>query len=205
MAAKSKKNKDVKVVIAVPVADAGYMKVLTAHAIGCTIMEYAPIIKDYLVRVSCDIVSSRTWLVNEAIKNGGTHILFVDSDMQFMMSSLGKLLAHDKEIVGVEYNKRQFPLEGVYKPMTERSETELYEASHTGMGLMLIKLSIFQDPKFGIGIDGKRNAWFNFGRDSQGALAMGEDAWFSNVARDAGYKTYIDPTIKVRHLGEYGY
>lgn len=194
-----------KVIIAVPVADAGYMKVLTAHAIGCTIIENADIIADYIVRISCDIVSSRTWLVNEAIKNGGTHILFVDSDMHFMMSSLGKLLAHDKEIVGVEYNKRQFPLTPVYKPMTERSETELYEANYAGMGLMLIKLSIFQDPKFGIGVDGKRNPWFNFGRDSQGALAMGEDAWFSNVARDAGYKTYIDPTVKVKHLGEFAY
>ena len=194
-----------KVIIAVPIADSGVMKALTAHAIGCIIIQNAPIIKDYLIRVSCDVVSSRTWLVNEAIKNGGTHILFVDSDMQFMMSSLERLLAHNKEIVGTEYNKRKFPLEGVFKPMTERKETELYEANYAGMGLMLIKLSIFQDPKFGIGEDGKRNAWFNFGRDSQGALAMGEDAWFSNVARDAGYKTYIDPTIKVFHLGEFGY
>lgn len=194
-----------KVIIAVPVADAGYMKVLTAHAIGCTIIANPDIVTDFIIRISCDIVSSRTWLVNEAIKNGGTHILFVDSDMQFMMSSLGKLLAHDKEIVGTEYNKRKFPLEGVFKPMTERSETELYEAKYAGMGLMLIKLSIFKDPKFGVGEDGKRTAWFSFGRDSQGALVMGEDCWFSNVARDAGYKTYIDPTIKVRHLGEFAY
>lgn len=194
-----------KIIIATPVSDSASMKVMTAHAVACTIIEHPALIVDYLVRVSCDVVSSRTWLVNEAIKNGGTHILFVDSDMHFMSDSLPRLLAHNKEIVGVEYNKRQFPLEGVYKPMFERSETELYEASHTGMGLMLIDLKIFQDPKFGIGVDGKRNAWFNFGRDSQGALAMGEDAWFSNVARDAGYKTWIDPTIKVRHLGEYAY
>lgn len=200
-----KANTKPKVIIAVPIADSGCMKALTAHAIGCTIIENADIIKDYLVRVSCDVVSSRTWLVNEAIKNGGTHILFVDSDMHFMMSSLGKLLAHNKEIVGVEYNKRKFPLEGVFKAMEERSETELYEANYAGMGLMLIDLSIFKDPKFGVGVDGKRSAWFNFGRDSQGALAMGEDAWFSNVARDAGYKTWIDPTIKTKHLGEFAY
>jgi hypothetical protein len=193
-----------KVIIAVPVADAGYMKVLTAHAIGCTIIQYPELIKDYIVRVSCDIVSSRTWLVNEAIKNGGTHILFVDSDMQFMMSALGKLLAHDKEIVGTEYNKRQFPLEGVFKPMTERSETDLYEAKYAGMGLMLIKLSIF-DKEWVDPINGKKVPYFNFGRDSKGNLAMGEDCWFSNAARDMGFKTYIDPTIKVRHLGEYAY
>ena len=199
------KKQKTKVIIAVPCSDSGAMKPMTAHAIGCLILENADIVTDFILRLSCDIVSSRTWLVNEAIKNGGTHILFIDSDMHFMMSSLKQLLSHNKEIVGVEYNKRQFPLTAVYKPMTERSETELYEANYAGMGLMLIDLKIFKDPKFGIGVDGKRNPWFNFGRDSQGALAMGEDAWFSNVARDAGYKTYIDPTIKVKHLGDYAY
>jgi hypothetical protein len=181
------------------------MKTRTTHAIGCMIIENKDVVDDFILRLSCDIVSNRTALVNEAIEAGGTHILFVDYDMYFLASSLTKLLSHEKEIVGVEYNKRQFPLEGVFKPMTERSETELYEAQYTGMGLMLIDLKIFKDPNFGIGTDGKKNPWFNFGRDSQGALAMGEDAWFSNVARDAGYKTYIDPTIKVRHLGEYAY
>lgn len=194
-----------KVIIAVPCSDSLAMKTLTAHAIGCTILGAKDIVSDFLIRVSCDIVSSRTWLVNEAIKNGGTHILFVDSDMHFMMSTLHKLLAHNKEIVACEYNKRQFPLTPTFKPMAEKSETDLYEANYAGMGCMLINLDIFKDPKFGIGHDGKKNAWFNFGRDSQGNLAMGEDAWFSNVARDAGYKTWIDPTIKVGHIGEYIY
>ncbi len=194
-----------KVIIAVPIADSGAMKALTAHAIGSLIIENKTVVDDFVLRMSCDIVSSRTTLVNEALKAGGTHILFVDYDMHFLASSLGKLLSHGKEIVGTEYNKRKFPLEGVFKPMTERSETDLYEAEYAGMGLMLIDLSIFKDPKFGIGVDGKKNAWFNFGRDSQGALVMGEDVWFSNVARDAGYKTWIDPTIKVKHLGEYAY
>lgn len=200
-----KTNKQTKVIIAVPCSDSMSMKAMTAHAIGCTILGAKDLVSDFLLRISCDIVSSRTWLVNEAIKNGGTHILFVDSDMHFMMSTLHKLLAHDKEIVACEYNKREFPLTGTFKPMTKRSETDLYEANYAGMGCMLINLDIFKDPNFGVGADGKKNPWFNFGRDSQGALAMGEDAWFSCVARDAGYKTYIDPTIKVSHLGEYAY
>ena len=153
-----------------------------------------------ILRRSCDIVSNRTWLVNEAIKKEATHILFVDCDMMFPCDVIPMLLAHDKEIVGVEYNKRTFPLEGVFKPMTEKSDT-LYEAEYTGMGLMLIKLSIFE--KLGIYDDGKKMPWFNFGRDSEGALALGEDAWFSRVARDFGYKTWIDPKIKVGHIGEY--
>jgi hypothetical protein len=190
------KEQNKKVIIAVPCADASTMKARTAHSIGCTIISAPNLVTDFLLRISCDVVSSRTWLVNEAIKRGGTHILFVDSDMVFPDEALTQLLAREKEIVGVEYNKREFPIKGVFEPMTERSETELYEAKHLGTGLLLIDLSIFEK---------LQGPWFNFGRDSQGSLALGEDVWFCNTARDAGYKVWIDPTIKVGHCGEYIY
>src|SRR3990167_4658489 len=197
------KSKKIKVVIGVPVSDSGGMNALTAQAIGASIISAEGLVIDFIFRQSCDIVSNRTYLVNAAIKAGATHIFFVDCDMLFPHDIIKKLLAHKKEIVGVDYNARTFPLKKVSEPLTERSETELYKAKYAGMGVMLIDLSIFKDPKFGIGVDEKRSAWFNFGRDSQGALAMGEDAWFSNVARDSGFKTWIDPTIKVGHIGEY--
>lgn len=178
---------------------------MTAHSIGAAIIHSKELVTDIIVRRSCDIVSNRTWLVNEAIKSDATHILFVDCDMIFPADTIETLLAHNKEIVGVEYNARKFPLEGVQKPLTERSDTELYKALFAGFGVILIDLTIFKDPKFGIDAEGKRSPWFSFGRDSQGNLAMGEDGWFCFVARDAGYDTWIDPTIKIYHLGEYGY
>ena len=186
-----------KIIIGLPVTDANSMKATTAHSIGCMIMTSSDLFIDFLLRTSCDIVSSRTWLVNEAIRKGGTHILFVDYDMVFPENAARQLLSHGKEIVGVEYNKRKLPLECVYSPIEERtaeSSKELYKANYAGMGLMLIDLSIFK--KF-------TGPFFNFGRDSQGALALGEDVWFCNSARDAGFETYIDPTIEVGHLGEY--
>ncbi len=196
-------NEKPKVIVCVPCSDADAMRALTAQAIGGCIIGANGMVLDMVLRRSCDIVSNRTWLVNNAINAGATHILFIDSDMIFPYDIIPKLLAHKKEIVGCEYNKREFPLKKVSEPLTEESKTELYKAKHNGLGVTLIDLSIFKDPKFGIGVDGKRSPWFSFGRDSQGNLVLGEDAWFSNVARDAGYDTWIDPTIKVGHIGEY--
>lgn len=199
------KNKQPRIFIGVPVSDSGAMNAYTAHAIGAAIISADGLVADFILRQSCDIVSNRTYLVNAALDTDATHLLFIDCDMTFPHDIIKTLLAHKKEIVGVEYNMRKFPLEGVQKPLTEASKTELYKAKFAGMGVMLIDLSIFRDPKFGIDKDGKQSAWFNFGRDSQGQLVYGEDGWFCNVARDAGYDTWVDPLPRIGHLGLYSF
>ena len=189
-----------KVVIGVPVSDTDAMRALTAQAIGGAIIGAGGTVIDMVLRRSCDIVSNRTWLVNYALKTEATHILFVDADMVFPADTIPRLLAHGKDIVGVEYKKREFPVSWTYKLLdgVERSETEIYKASHTGTGLMLINLEVFRNWK-------TTDPYFNFGRDSQGALALGEDAWFCNAARDNGFDTWIDPTLAIGHIGEYCY
>jgi hypothetical protein len=153
-------------------------------------------ITGYSMRQGGDITSARTFCVQDAIEKKATHIFFVDSDMSFPPDTLDRLLAHDKEIVTVEYNRRKLPLEKITAPLEEASETELYKARVMGGGCLLIKLSIFE--KLG-------KPWFNFGRGKDGMPVMGEDTWFLNTARDAGIDSWIDPNIKVGHIGEYLY
>src|SRR3990167_3020477 len=128
MANKSK-QKEIKVVIGVPVSDSNAMNALTAQAIGASIISAEGLVIDFILRRSCDIVSNRTFLVNAAIKAGATHILFIDCDMLFPHDIIKTLFAHKKEIVGVDYNARTFPLKKVSEPLTERSE-ELYKAKY---------------------------------------------------------------------------
>src|SRR3990167_1465577 len=189
-----------KVIVGVPVSDTDAMRALTAQAIGGAIIKSDGVVIDMVLRRSCDIVSNRTWLVQYALKTEATHLLFVDADMVFPADTVPRLLAHKKDIIGVEYAKREFPVQVTYKLLEsmEHSETEPYRVSHTGTGLMLIDLNVFRNWK-------TKDPWFNFGRDSQGALALGEDAWFCNAARDNGFDTWIDPTIKVGHIGEHIY
>ena len=189
------------IIIGVPVADTDAMRALTAQSIGGAIIGAKGLVTDMILRRSCDIVSNRTWLVNEAIKNGGTHLLFVDSDMIFPDTTIPRLLAHNKEIVGVKYQKREFPVEWLYEALDGETD-ELFKVKHVGTGLMLIDLSIFKeewtDPQ-----NGKKVPWFNFGRDSQGNLSMGEDIWFCMAAQDMGHEVWVDGSIKVGHIGEY--
>ena len=131
---------------------------------------------------------------------GATHLLFIDSDMLFPPTALKTLLSRDKDIIGVEYHKRQFPLQTVtaYDPKVEKSETEPFRVGVAGTGLMLIKTAVFKNPKM-------NKNWFSFGRNAEGKNVIGEDGWFCNTAKEAGYNVWVDPTIKVLHLGEYGY
>ncbi len=202
-----------RVIIGMPCTD--IVRARTAHAIGCLIIEAGDIVVDFILKQSCEIASARTWLINEALRLNGTHLLFIDADICPLNDKPGtpfnpiqKMLDHKKPIVGTQYNMRKFPLKPVYESHHQEwkdkvSETELFEAQFAGTGFMLIDLAMIKDPNFGVGIDGKKTPWFSFGRDSQGAIALGEDAWFCFTARDSGYGTFIDPTIKVGHVGEY--
>ena len=202
------KKQNIKVIIGVPCSDSASMKAKTAHAIGAMIIKSKGLVVDFLLRQSADIVSNRAHLVAQAIAKGGTHLLFIDSDMWFPPETLQQLLAHKKEVVGARYNKRQFPLTDVSKPLTEVSDTELYKAAHLGLGVTLIDLSIFtgenplggKSEKYPEGVP-----WFMFGREIEGGLMTGEDVWFCSVVRDSGRDVWIDPTLKVRHCGEYMY
>lgn len=193
-----KNIKDIQPRVVIGVPCNGRMQQRTAHAIGCAIIKAGGVVVDFMLYTSCDIVSSRSWLAKEAVKKQATHLLFIDSDMIFKNDIIPRLLSHDKDIVGVEYPRRKFPIEDTFLPLTEKSKTDLYKANFVGAGVLLINLNVFKDGKLA-------QPWFNFGRDSQGMLSMGEDAWFCHTAQDAGYDVWIDPTVKCGHIGEFVY
>jgi hypothetical protein len=203
-----------KVIIGMPCKD--IVSARTTQALTAAVIASEGLVTGFILKQSCEIASARTYLVNAAIEDGATHLLFWDSDIVPVNTKEGeklniikKMLDHKKPILAAQYNKRMFPLEPVYKSHHKEwqdkvSETELFEAQFAATGLMLIDLSIFKeewtDPQ-----TGRKAPWFAFGRDSQGALTLGEDAWFCCTARDNGHQTFIDPTLKVLHMGEYAY
>ena len=155
---------------------------------------------DVLVHDSPYIHYNRERLVQRAIDGGYSHIFFIDNDLYFEKDSLERLLSHDKDIIGADYNYKKLPIEGILK--TENLEGEIIDemvgdlrkCAGLGTGFLLIKLSVFEK------LD---HPWFFFEADGHGGLRQGEDMWFCNKARKAGFDIWCDTKIKLFHLGEY--
>lgn len=153
------------------------------------------------------IQHSRNLIVDEALKRGSTHLMFIDYDMFFPPDTLKRLLARDKDIVACYYNLRRLPLvsttkfmgpNGNYVEKFEEMPKDIFECDATGTGCMLIKMDVFKhldDP------------WFNVAyKEKKGhSSIIGEDMWFCRNAKKHGYKIWVDPTIAIYHLGEYAY
>ena len=193
MASKHKEEK-LNIKIGIACQDTVYSKTLAS--ICFNIIQSKGVVTDVLMRQGSDIVSARTWIIQKAIEDGATHVLFVDHDMVFPKDALETLLKAKKDIVGVEYFMRKFPKEATFAPLKEANQYETYLARFCGTGLMLIDLKVFEK---------MTKPWFNNGRDANGQVSVGEDAWFCLTAQDCGYEVWIDPTVKTGHLGNYIY
>jgi len=150
------------------------------------------------------IHDARNYIVDEAKLNQATHLLFVDSDIAFPVDGILKLLSHDVDIVAGNYSMKQQPPTTTIR-MRENGKfvsydfnkfpkDKLFEVYGIGMGFMLIKMSVF---------DKLEKPYFHFKRYED--HLMGEDIYFAEKVNEAGMKIFVDPTIKLAHIGDYAY
>lgn len=153
----------------------------------------------------------RIYCVVQAQKNESDWILYVDDDMILEKDALDRLLAHKKEIVGVNAYSRALPLsstvglmdkDGKYLEPEKHTEWEmripegLFECFSIGTGVLLIDMKVF---------NAIAKPWFKFDMHEEGYMKQGEDSWFCTEAKKKGYKIYCDPTLKIGHIGSYIY
>lgn len=146
------------------------------------------------------ISENRNYIAAQAIKNECTHLLFIDDDMVFPPDTLERLLADNKEIVGVVAHSRMESenttviLEDGHILKNDAIPKELFKCQHIGTGVMLIDLRVFQKIQ---------RPWFDTKAHETGWTMMGEDAWFCKRARNAGYEIWCDPLLSIGHIGDY--
>lgn len=142
------------------------------------------------------VVLGRNQCAATAVMAKATHLLFLDSDMVFPLNTLTKLLGHNKDIVGAVYSQRAAPFHPM--GMTEEGEhihvtSGLRRMKIIPTGCMLIRTSVFEK---------LAKPWFN--TVSEGDKLMGEDYYFCQRARAAGFEVWCDGelSLAVGHIGQ---
>lgn len=159
--------------------------------------------------------NARQKLLKLALDKDRTHILWLDSDMAFPRDALMRLLAHDVDVVGINYSHRGVPFEFVavkkvgwgkdenaVKLVTAPGSTGLEEVEALGFGLVLMRLDAIRPclP------DLATTPWFGFDWIT-GEKQVGEDVRFCKFLTDGGLKLYVDHDLskECAHIGQYEY
>ena len=152
------------------------------------------------------IQNQRADLALDAMAEGCTHILFIDSDMTFPDNMVGRLLKHDLDIVATNCARRRMPTGPTaqnYKPdgtrelvYTMPESTGIEEVGSIGMGVMLIKRNVFEKLS---------EPWFETPWRPKERGYIGEDIFFCRKAQEAGFKIHIDHDVskEIGHIGTF--
>ena len=144
----------------------------------------------------------RNDLVFKALACECTHIWMTDTDQVYPQDVLMKLLEHDKDIVAAKVHRRGPPYDPILLrggldnfdtvPDDEWSKDggSLIEVDATGFGSVLINMSVF---------DSMPKPWFDFNLYDYND-PVGEDIGFYVKARGAGFRVWVDCSIKIGHL-----
>ncbi len=161
---------------------------------------YIPAGKNYVRHdVICDradmVGEWRNRIVKDALSIGCTHILFVDDDLIVENNVLQKLYAHDLDIVGGWYCKKQpIPESATMISVTNSESKQPVPKDATGLveidwvltaGLTLVKTEVF-----------KKLAYPWYMTFPQGD----EDTYFAARCREAGIKQFLDTSCKAIHV-----
>lgn len=145
------------------------------------------------------IADARNSLVQQALNEGCSHLLMLDTDQVYPADTLTTLLSHQKEICGVRVHRRWMPFDpiflrgelGKYQSVSEEEmySGKLIHVDATGTGCLLFNMEVFTK------VD---HPWFEFGMIN--GKPVGEDINFCSKARQAEVEIYVDTSIEVDHL-----
>ena len=156
------------------------------------------------------IFDQRNSLVRTAVEEKCDYILFIDADMRFPKTTLERLLAHKKDIIGVNATTRMMPPKPTARniqinedgsvdwlEVLSNKEKGIGKVDAIGCGVMLIKTSCLKDIP---------QPYFYFEQLLKGKL-LGEDIYFCIKAKDAGIDTWVDHdlSMEIGHVGSYTY
>jgi hypothetical protein len=162
------------------------------------------------------VQSARDRLVNKALSDGATKIMFIDSDIVFTDDDLMRLLGFSTyhPIVAAAYPARKDPPTFIVSIPDIKNlnwnEHGLLEVEGLGFGFVVIDSSVFNamEPNCSKYDDAKAKLtgvveYFKVGV-VDGKL-IGEDVHFFKHASELGFPIWLDASINLGHLGQKQY
>lgn len=144
----------------------------------------------------------REHFLEAALKQGATHVLWLDSDMSVPRETAVLLAMHDQPVVACNYRVRQASglftaCRDEHRITTQAESTGLEAVEYCGMGAMLMRAEV---------VAGLGRPWFRHGLNEFGG-DIGEDVMFCRGLGRAGYTIYIDHDLskRVNHIGQHTY
>ena len=205
-----------KLMIGLPAYDhkVGLRMAVSLMRLGQQVMEHGIHIQVSSI-CGCSVVSrARNMIAHEFLKSDCDHLLFIDSDMNFEPDSVLRLLAWNqtKPIVGGAYESRKegkiyiLSLDGD-KEHVQMDAMGNVKARRIATGFMMIQRKVFEKlaemhPEWehkDNTSDAMLHSFFDFKVTREGYI--GEDFLFCDRAQEAGFSVWIDPTIKLGHMG----
>lgn len=143
----------------------------------------------------------RNELINAAIEQNCTHILFIDDDMAYPPDACNNLLKHDVDVVSGLYFSRAYPHnplafdladdDGSAFPMyLTEGKKGLQPIVAAGFGFLLVKISVFEKLE---------KPYIRLGELNPQEWC--DDIGFFNRLRAAGVQSYVDLDVKIGHMG----
>jgi hypothetical protein len=162
---------------------------------------------------------ARCTLAADALRDGFDELLWVDSDVAFDPADVGRLRGHGLPLVcGLYPCKAQRRLACEFLPGTDRVEFGpkggLLEVQYAGFGFMLTSREVYDRLRDHLELP---EANRQFGRPlfpwflptlvptPAGYWYLGEDYAFCERARQCGFRIVADTTVRLWHVGAYGY
>lgn len=177
---------------------------------------------------SSNVCEARDLLAAQFLQSSASHLLFVDSDMEFDAADAAALLDANRPVVGAAYPQRMFNF-GKMREAMQAGETfdAAYARAHTftfaadeivrtsdgllkvdalGTGFMLIERSVFEMlsgrmPLRRYDFYGNSLVGF-FDRVQIEEKILPEDLSFCHRWKSIGGEMFVQPNLNVRHIGE---
>lgn len=149
------------------------------------------------------IVNQRHELVKSAQEWNATHVMFIDSDIEFKPYHVTNLIDFDEDIVGAAYSKRVPPFIATAWSEIDNWDSHIQVIEQTsshikvaamGLGFCLIKISVFDKIKL---------PWFELGYSN--GQYTGEDIEFFRKCISTDVWLDIQTTCELGHLGTKSY